>query len=126
MAAATEDSAAARRWWLDLLPVEQQQQLPEPGVMRILDMMPPPAMSFFFDMLQGSGLRLADLIEEDVERILRQMLQALQGSSPLDGSSPPYRNVPASAAAVAGLEKQTVRAAGGDGGAGGSVEGCAI
>ncbi|KAL6642254.1 hypothetical protein ACP70R_020435 [Stipagrostis hirtigluma subsp. patula] len=131
MAAAAEDSAAAQHWWLFLLPVEQQQ-LPEPGVVRVLDHMLPPAVTSFFDALEGSGLRLADLTAVDVGRIFRQMVEAQRGSSsPLDGSSAPYRNggfgaVPASAAAVAGLEKHAVRAAGGDGCGGGDDEGCAI
>ncbi|KAL6642255.1 hypothetical protein ACP70R_020436 [Stipagrostis hirtigluma subsp. patula] len=103
-----------------------EQQLPEPGMMRMLEHMQPPAMSFFSHVLAGSGLRLADLTEGDVGRMLRQILEVLDGHPPLDGSSAPYLNgglgaVAASAAAVAGLEKQTVRCGGGGGG-----EGCAI
>ncbi|KAL6640791.1 hypothetical protein ACP70R_021914 [Stipagrostis hirtigluma subsp. patula] len=129
---------AAQPWWLDLFP-EQQQQLPEPEVTLILDREAdrhPLVVVGFAGLLQRFRLRLADFSAREVELFLRGTREGMEAGLlrlffPIHDEPPPYRGggfraVPASAAAVARLERQTVRAAAGGGDGRRGVAGCAI
>ncbi|KAL6870677.1 hypothetical protein ACP4OV_014525 [Aristida adscensionis] len=135
-AAATEDEegtpgggAEQQRWWMVALPVDQWRQLPEPRVTLLLDGMAlrsTLAVGDFLCRVVAAGRRLADLSFDDAAGILREMSEARRAAAADEPSPSPYRDggfgaVPASAAAVAGLERKAFF----HGGAGGAAE-CAV